>query len=83
MHTPALVRKPDARHASLNDKEKALKQKKEVGKALGRVPLSQLALQKGSIDNKLTCSPEPGPVFRGRSEVQMRECAGGEGLKKY
>ncbi len=63
MHTPALVRKPDARHASLNDKEKALKTKKEVGKALGRVPLSQLALQKGSIDNKLTCPKKTGPEF--------------------
>ncbi len=62
MHTPALVRKPDARHASLNDKEKALKTKKEEGKALGRVPLSQLALQKGSIDNKLTANTCSDPM---------------------
>ena len=47
---------------------KSINQERGLARALliqktDRVPLGQLALQKVFIDNKLTCSPESGPVF--------------------
>ncbi len=43
-------------------------QERDLDRALSiqktdRVPLGQLALQKGSIDNKLTCRKKTGPEF--------------------
>ena len=59
-------------------------QERDLARALliqktDRVPLGRLALLKGSIDNKLTCSSEPGPVFRGRACQNLRR----RNLNKY
>jgi hypothetical protein len=53
---------------------KSIMQERDLARALliqktDRVPLGQLAVQKGFIDNKLTCFPELGPVFRGRLKI--------------